>query len=416
VEAEQHYPRYYQKPGAHWYTGFFYRKFACMKKLRILIMTLGTVLFLGSCNDDDEPGYSYEIPPKTSDGWEVCYSNDVGLDSAQLIEMVDYLASRYVHQIHSIVIEKNDKLVFEKYFEGYLYSNDPPGSDGDFILYDRETDHYLASVSKSVTSVIFGAAVKAGFITNVDTLLVDVLPQYEHILVGEKAEITLEHLLCMSSGLQWDEWSSSYEDPANDVVALFHEDDPIAYILSKHMTNSPGDEFHYNSGGTNVLGAVIEKETGMGLLDFANEYLFDPLNVQGGLWEKMAGGYYFASGGIYLRPRELTKIGYLFINDGYWGDKQIITKEWISESSLAHIQTDDLIPQSDSYGYQWWIMDFHANDRTYECFFAAGWGDQFMFIFPDQEMIITINSGNYAGTVNMSIFAFVEHYILPGLL
>ncbi len=53
------------------------------------------------------------------------------------------------------------------------------------------------------------------------------------------------------------------------------------------MTNSPGDEFHYNSGGTNVLGAVIEKETGMSLLDFANEYLFDPLNVQGGLWEKM---------------------------------------------------------------------------------------------------------------------------------
>ncbi len=139
------------------------------------------------------------------------------------------------------------------------------------------------------------------------------MPEYEHILVGEKADITLEHLLCMSSGLHWDEWSTSYEDPANDVVALFHEDDPIEYILSKPMTNSPGDEFHYNSGGTNVLGAVIEKETGMSLLDFANEYLFEPLNIQGGLWEQMAGGYYFASGGIYLRPRELTKIGYLFL-------------------------------------------------------------------------------------------------------
>ncbi len=167
--------------------------------MRILIMTLGVVLFLGSCNNDDEPGYSYEIPSKTSDGWEVSSSNEVGLDSAQLIDMVDYLASRYVHQIHSIVIVKNDKLIFEKYFEGYLYSNDPPGSNGDFILYDRETDHFLASVSKSVTSVIFGAAVKAGFIANVDTLLVDVLPDYEHILVGEKADITLQQLLCMSS-------------------------------------------------------------------------------------------------------------------------------------------------------------------------------------------------------------------------
>jgi len=379
-------------------------------------MTLGSVLFLGSCNDDDRPGYSYEIPPKTNDGWEVASSNEVGLDSVQLIEMADYLESRYEHQIHSIVIVKNDKLVFEKYFEGYLYSDDPPGSHGNFILYDRETDHYLASVSKSVTSVIFGAAVKAGYLAKVDTLLVDVLPDYEDILVGEKADITLEHLLCMSSGLSWDEWSTSYEDPANDVVAMFNEDDPVEYILSKPMISSPGDEFHYNSGGTNVLGAVIEKETGMSLLDFANESLFEPLNVQGGLWEKMASGYYFASGGLFLRPRELTKIGYLFLNDGYWDDTQIITEEWINGSIAPHIQTDDLIPRSDSYGYQWWIMDFYANDQTYECFCAAGWGDQYMFIFPDQEMIITINSGNYSGAVNMSIFAFVEEHILPGLL
>ena len=387
-----------------------------MRNRAIFFMILGLALCLGGCDNEGESGYSYEIPPLTSDGWMVGSADEVGLDTTQLTDMVDYLASRYVHNIHSILIVKNDKLVFEKYFEGYLYSNDPPGSNGDFIQYDRETDHFLASVSKSVTSVIFGAAVKAGFIENVDTLLLDVLPEYAEILVGEKAEITLEHLLCMSSGLHWDEWSTSYEDPENDVHALFFEADPIEYILSKHMTNSPGDEFHYNSGGTNVLGAIIEKETGMSLLDFGNEYLFDPLNIEGGLWEEMAGGYYFASGGIYLRPRELTKIGYLFLNEGYWDNTQIITEEWISESTAAHIQTDDLIPQSDSYGYQWWIMDLQANNQTYNCFFAAGWGDQYMFIFPDQEMIITINSGNYTGAMNMSIFTFVENHILPALL
>lgn len=386
-----------------------------MKKLVINIIVLGAAVFLESCSNHD-PGYVYEIPPQTSDGWEVSSSNEVGLDSVQLIEMADYLESRYEHQIHSIVIVKNDKLVFEKYYEGYQYSNDPPGSNGDFILFDRETDHFLASVSKSITSVIFGAAVKSGFITNVDTLLVEVLPEYAHLLAGEKADISLEHLLCMSSGLQWDEWSTSYEDPANDVVALFREDDPIAYILAKPLISSPGEEFHYNSGGTNVLGAIIEKETGMSLLDFANEYLFDPLNVQGGVWEKMAAGYYFASGGIYLRTRELTKIGYLFLNEGYWNEHQIITRDWVSESTVPHVQAGVLIPQSDFYGYQWWIMDFEANGQTYECFFAAGWGDQYMFVFPDQEMIITINSGNFDGTAKMSAFSFVENHILPGLL
>ena len=117
-----------------------------------------------------------------------------------------------------------------------------------------------------------------------------------------------------------------------------------------------------------------------------------------------------------MRTRELTKIGYLFLNEGYWDNTQVITEEWIGESTKAHIQTDDLIPQSDSYGYQWWIMDMQANNHTYNCFFAAGWGDQYMFIFPDQEMIITINSGNYTGAMNMSIFTFVENHILPGLL
>ncbi|MFC2098474.1 serine hydrolase domain-containing protein [Bacteroidota bacterium] len=383
-----------------------------MKRFLILLVS---ILITVSCNKEEGSVYHYEVPAKTNDGWEVCSSDEAGLNSAQLIEMTDYIEATKDHKIHGIVIIKNGKLVFEKYFEGYLYSNNPPGSNGDFIQYNMETDHYLASVSKSVTSVIFGAAVKAGYIESVDDLLIDILPKYKNILIGDKAKITIKHLLTMSSGLHWDEWSSSYEDPTNDVVALFNEEDPIEYTLSKYMINSSGVEFLYNSGGTNVLGAVIEEKTGMSLLDFGNEYLFDPLNVQGGLWERMAGGYFFASGGIYLRPRELSKIGFLFLNDGYWNDLKIITKEWIRESTLEYIQPNMLIPQAHAYGYQWWIMDSQANNQSYECFFAAGWGDQYMFIFPDQDMIITINCGNFTSSGNISIFTLIENYILPGL-
>jgi len=384
----------------------------CVKKHLILLVS---ILLSVSCNKDGDSLYLYEVPDKTNDGWEVSTADDTGLGSTNLTEMINYIEETPGHNIHGIVIIKNSQLVFEKYFEGYLYSNNPPGSNGDYIQYDRERDHYLASVSKSVTSVIFGAAVKEGYIESVDELLIDILPQYSDILVGDKATITLEHLLTMSSGLHWDEWSVSYEDPTNDVVALFHEEDPIEYILSKHMINSPGVEFLYNSGGTNVLGAVIEGKTGMSLLDFGNQYLSDPLNVQGGLWERMAGGYFFASGGIYLRPRELAKIGFLFLNHGYWNDTQIITEEWISKSTSEYIEPNMLISQAHSYGYQWWIMDFHANNQSYECFFAAGWGDQFMFIFPDQEMIVAINCGNFTSSGSISAFALVENYILQGL-
>ena len=386
-----------------------------MKQHNIYFIFLLLVTGMMGCSLG-EPDFVYEVPEKADDGWEVAHADANGLQSNNLSEMMDFIEATEDHHIHSILILKNDLLVFEHYFEGYLYSNNPPGSNGDFIQYSSLTDHYLASVTKSVTSVIFGAAVKEGFISDVDEPLVDIMPQYDSILTGEKAEITLRHLLTMSSGLHWDEWSSSFENPANDVRALFNEDDPIAYILSKHMTNSPGDEFHYNSGGTNVLGAVVEVKTGMGLLDFGNQYLFDPLNIQGGKWETMAGGYMFASGGLYLRPRELTKIGSLFLNDGYWGEQQIITPDWISQSTYPYIETDNLIPQSDAYGYQWWIMDFQANGQTYDCFFAAGWGDQYMFIFPAEEMIVTIHCGNFLQGGSISIFNLVENFILSGLI
>lgn len=373
------------------------------------------LLLLPGCRDETDFGYQYRVPGAAADGWQVAPAEEEGLDPSRLVDMMDYLASSPGHQIHSILIFRRDKLVFEEYFEGYLYATDPPGSRGDFIQYDRETDHYLASVSKSITSVIFGAAVKQGYITNVDTLLRDVLPEYQHILSGQKEGISLEHLLTMSSGLHWDEWTKAFTDPESDIYALFHEEDPVEYILSRHMINAPGQEFLYNSGGTNVLGVVIERMTGMGLLEFGNQYLFGPLQVEGGIWERMAGGYMFASGGIYLRPREQAKIGSLFLNEGYWADQQIITEDWIEASSSEHIETNSLIPQAHAYGYQWWIMDYRVGGQTYDCFFAAGWGDQYIFIFPGQDMMVVVNSGNFLSYGGVSVFGLVEDYILQSL-
>lgn len=378
------------------------------------LLFLALLLLCYSCKKEGG-SYTYRIPQATEDGWKVAAAHDEGLNADGLSDMMTYLAAVPGHNIHSILIIKGNKLVFEEYFEGFLYSNNPPGSNGDFIQYDRDTDHYLASVSKSITSVLFGIAVKEGHITGVDILLRDILPEYQDILAGQKAGITLHHLLTMSSGLHWDEWSTSFENPENDVVALFQEEDPLEYILSKSMINDPGEEFLYNSGGTNVLGAVIERATGMGLLEFANLCLFNPLGVQGGWWEQIAGGYMFASGGIYLRPREQAKIGSLFLNDGYWGDQQIITQDWITASSTEHIETKALIPQAHAYGYQWWIMDYTIDNQIFNCFFAAGWGDQYIFIFPQQAMIVVVNSGNFLSSGGVSAFNLLEEFILPYL-
>jgi CubicO group peptidase (beta-lactamase class C family) len=386
-----------------------------MMRTKPYLMVLGVFLLLAGCSKK-AGDYHYETPLKAEDGWEVSPLDSVGMNAGPLTEMMNRIAGTSGHNLHSILIFRNGKLAFEEYFNGYLYNGDPPGTNGDYVTYDRETDHFLASVSKSVTSVIFGAALKAGYIESVDKNVIDLLPEYADILTGEKANITLAHMLTMSSGLAWDESSAPYGDPANDVTALFNSDDPIAYILSKEMVSSPGEEFLYNSGTTNVLGAIVQKYTEKSLLAFGNEVLFDPLHIQGGLWQQMAGGYFFASGGIFLRPRELAKIGYLFLNHGYWGEHQVITEEWISESVREHISTGGkTLSPAHAYGYQWWIEDFVSGGKKYSCFLAAGWGDQYMFIFPEQELIVVFNSGNYQSPAPISPFTLMKNYILPSL-
>jgi len=386
-----------------------------VKRIIIYLTLTGIILVLSACSEERVP-YKYQVPEKAEDGWEVAAMDAEGLDPEPLEQMMNKLDRYYDPLVHSILLFKGGKLVFEEYFEGYLYSMNPPGSNGDHIMYTRETDHFLASVSKSVTSVIFGAAVKEGYIGNLDKKLVDVLPEYEEILTGEKADITLKHLLTMSSGLEWDESSSPYGDPANHVTGLFNAEDPIEFALSLDMVSNPGEEFLYNSGSTNVLGAVVQKVTGKTLLEYGNEVLFDPLDIVGGLWERLPGGYFFASGGLYLRPREMAKIGSLFLNEGYWGDEQIITREWIEESVKGQIATEGrTLAMANEYGYQWWRMNFNSGGTFYPCFFAAGWGGQYMFVFPDLDMIVLFNGGKFLTSGPVSFFSLVENFILPSL-
>ena len=96
-------------------------------------------------------------------------------------------------------------------------------------------------------------------------------------------------------------------------------------ILDNTFLSTPGTQFLYNSGATNILGAIVEEKTEMSLLDFANQYFFEPLDVSGGLWQRIGGDLFFASGGIFLRPRELAKIGYVYLNNGYWRDEYIVS-------------------------------------------------------------------------------------------
>lgn len=380
----------------------------------IILLLAAAILFCPACSRNEESPYAYHSPPAFDDGIETASLESVGMQSAPLAEMMDLINATAQHRIHDILVLKDGKLVFEEYFAGYAFIWNSPGRDGAWMEYGRDTDHFMASVSKSVTSVIAGIAAKDGLLPDLHTKVLDCFPEYADILVAEKADISLYHLLTMTSGLAFDENTYPYGDPRNDISAMFDAVDPIRFALSKPLTSAPGERFFYNSGAVNVLAAIVARATGMRFIDFANARLFGPLHTAGGEWKAFASGDTFASGGLFLRPRELAKIGLLFLGNGLWQGEPIISPDWIARSQTEHIATSGF-NFAYSYGYLWWIRNFPVHGTAHKCFFAAGWGDQYMFIIPDLDMIIVFNCGNYQVSARLSPFDLAENYILAAV-
>lgn len=386
-----------------------------MKTKRHLVLLLIGVISFTACKDDNPaenqpPVNTYPVPVKTDDGWDTASLAEVGIDEAPLLEMLDFINSTENHQIHDILIIKNNKLVFEEYFEALNYTSSPPANGTEMIQYDMNMLHYWASGSKSVSSLLFGIAVDKGYInSDMNEKISNYFTDCSSILVGDKADITVKHLLTMTSGLDFDETTYPYSDARNDIRGLFSASNPIKFVLSKNMHAAPGTVFHYNSGVTNVFADIIRRESGMTLLQFAEEFLFEPLGITDYDWQRIRGVYYFASGGLSLRPRDMAKIGSLILNDGKWKDTRIVSGQWLNESTQSYIVPNVFF--ANGYGYQWWLNTLHFGDKSVSYIQAAGLGEQLMFIVPSDDLIIVFNCGYFSAPVVISPYQLVSDYI-----
>jgi len=396
---------------------------SCHDMLTSILAAITLIALTTSCKktaDSIPDGYKYSIPQVYADGLQTASLESVGMSAGPIEEMMDYLKSESLktpsgHTIHNILIVRDNKLVFEEYFKGFKFVITAADFNGEVMDYTRTTDHYMASVSKSVTSVVFGIAVKEGYFNDLNKKIIDYLPQYSNILTGQKADITLQHLLTMTCGLAFDESTYNYGDLRNELRQALSASDPLLYILSKPLESTPGTHFHYSSGSGLLLAAILEKVTGMKFLDYANAKLFDPLRSEGGTWSSTTSGLIFASGGLSFKARELTKIGLLFLNAGQWEGKQIITPAWIALTQQTQVTTTGNYLPNSLYSYQWWTTSFTVKGVSRKCFYACGWGGQYMFIIPDLNLIIEMNAGNYLGTDRVSQVDLVTGYILRAI-
>ena len=373
-----------------------------MDKLRskALLSILLCVVCLISCRPTSAP-----LPPgQTSDGWQTASLSDVGIDEEPLGRLVESIHDGTFENVHSVLVVRDGKLVFEQYFDGYAWNYDDEQFRGDAVEFDADTLHNLASVTKSFTSALIGIAVDHGFIQGVDETMFSFFPEYAHLEDEEKARITLEHLLTMTSGLEWNEMAYPYSSTRNDLVQLFMVSDPIAYILSKPVVAEPGTNWYYCGGGTNILGEVIRQSTGSRMDDFAAEYLFAPLGITDYEWDHINADMIHASGNLRLRPRDMAKFGLLYLNGGVWQGERIVSQEWVEASTREWV---------DGYGYQWWLQTYRSGGASVDAFLASGWGGQHIIVFPSLDMVLVFTGGNYV-TPN-PVDDMVTDFILPAV-
>jgi CubicO group peptidase (beta-lactamase class C family) len=330
-------------------------------------------------------------PAALGDGWIIDSPESAGLDGARLCAIAARLKETEA-DVHAVVIARHGRLVFEQYFAGY---DEPWGLSGGRHEFDTTTKHDIRSASKSVISLLIGIAIDRKLIAGADEPVVKFFPEYSALKSLGWDNITLRHLLTMSSGMQWDE-NRAWNDPRNDEPHLSSEADPLRYILSKPIAAPPDMEWTYNGGGTELLGAVIERVSGKSLEAFAQEALFTPLGISDWEWMKYRNEKIASAVGLRIRPRDAAKIGQLVLDRGAWNGRQIVSPEWIEQSVRPRFQAIGYFGGLFFYGYQWWMGRSIAGDGEVKWIAAMGLGGQRIFIAPELDLVFMTTSGLYS--------------------
>ena len=379
-----------------------------------------SLICLGSSKCYATLQYAYHPPEFICDGCKVDSVEKRNIDSILLNKAVDEIKLGKYGEIHSMIILKDNNIVFEEYFKGHRYKYEGANHHGELISWDKSTLHGVKSVSKSIVSLCIGIAIEKGFIKSVHQSIFEYLPDHQHLKNSGNEKITIEHLLTMTAGLEWGEWGTSLSSEKNDIVGIWFQDkDPLSFILEKPLVHDPGTTFNYSGGNTIILGEIIRNATKMGLEKFSEEYLFKPLEIDSSDWSlRFKNGVIEAGGGLDITPRDMTKIGALCLHNGTFRGKQIISKQWIEKCKTQYANNRNIfIPGhasgSHGYAYSWWLQSYKKSGKEINIYHAVGWGGQEIIILPELNTVVVFTGGNY---ISISpAFILLDKYILPAI-
>lgn len=319
--------------------------------------------------------------------WQNTTPEEQGLDS-NILDNIDETITDNLIEIDSVVIIKNGYIVYEKYYD----------------YWNRFMRHTIQSCTKSFMSALIGIAIDRGYIEDVNQPILDFFPNYTiDNWDSRKENITLFHCLTMSTGLEFHEVDIPYEDPANDLFAMYRSGNMWQYVLDRPMENDPGEQWSYNSGGIELLGGAIEHATGYEVADFAEEFLFEPIGIDYfRWWREPSSNQYGCGGGLELRPRDMARFGFLYLNNGTWNDTQVVSADWVDISTSMYYDTGGWY----LYGYTWWGV---PDQPFYE---ATGHYEQKIYVIPEHD-IVAVFTGDIADEDWHPTDYFVMEYVIP---
>jgi CubicO group peptidase (beta-lactamase class C family) len=345
-------------------------------KTRIIFALL--LVLLPACQSQNTLDRSGEVWP--TQGWRSDTPESQGMDAAILSNGMEYIEQNDI-ALHSLLIIRHGVIVSETYFSSY----------------QAGTLHKQWSVTKSFTSTAVGMALDQRKLQDVDQLVLDFFPGQEFANTDARKEsMRIKDLLTMTSGLEWVEADAT-------ITAMYMSSDWVKFVLDLPMVADPGSKFLYCSGCSHVLSAIVQQNTGQNLRDFLQANLFNPLGIKKYSWEDDVQGISIGGWGLSLAPRDMAKLGYLYLHKGQWEGQQIVSQEWVEAATLKQVTTEG----ENGYGYQWWVFPELGG------YAALGRDGQTIFVAPEQDLIVVTTAGVQD---HDEIFRLIQDFILRAVL
>jgi CubicO group peptidase (beta-lactamase class C family) len=340
---------------------------SCPGVASILLLLFFTLSSACSISDPDiKHAFTGYAPESIGDGWVVSTPQAEGLDAAALTAVYQKLFDQdEVPTAHSMLVVRHGRLVAE------AYTRDPS---------ERDRFHHLQSATKSFSAMLLGIALDRQLLPSVQTPLYQILPEAFDDDVRKRA-ITLHHALSMQTGLQ-------FVNDENTGELIHSKGSSLEFVLHRPLIFEPGSAFDYHDGNPQLISGAIQRASGLTEEDFARRYLLGPLGIDDYQWEKHGDGLTFGAFGLWLRPRDMAKVGQLLVRRGEWKGQRIISSTWLATATRPQTRTGD-------YGYYFWL----SPDGSFR---ASGHGGQIIHVWPSLDLVVVITADPYSDIEKLS--------------